>query len=278
MSSRLIAALGALCVLTAQSPAPVPGPTTLPEIGRTRARGLCTTVRDNVAPAVLGMMKSDELVGAGHRAFRKMADDQTARSAEALDLDRIYLNKIASAMAHNLAIVDKLLGDQKRFPKNAATDEERTAQTLKTQLTAVADEQRKTLSLLNGVLDADEQGRMKTEFPGGRNGILNAVGSEYRKGAISTPMPKVSAMGNDPTSFVGANGLSMPLAGTMNLDPRALVTGSTAKGHTIYDLMSGFVEVRQTAIAKAEQTLTPTVVAISAACRSELAPAPSPSP
>ena len=50
--SRFAAALGGLCVLTAQAPAPAP--TMLPEIGRTRARGLCTTVRDNVAPAVLG--------------------------------------------------------------------------------------------------------------------------------------------------------------------------------------------------------------------------------
>lgn len=263
-------------MLTAQAPAPAPA--TLPEIGRTHSKGLCTTVRDAVAPMVLGMMKTDELIGAGHRAFRKMADDQTTRSADALDLDRIYLNKVASAMAHNLGVADKLLSDQKRFPKTAATDDERIAQTLKAQLMTVADEQRKTLNVVNGALDADEQGRMQTEFPGGRNGILNAVGMEYRKGAISTPMPRVTAMGNDPTSFIGASGLNMPVAGAMNLDTRMLATGNSAKGHTIYDLLSTFVETRQTSIAKAEQRLTPTVVAISVACRDELAPAPSPSP
>ncbi len=265
-----------MCVLTAQAPAPAP--TTLPEIGRTRARGLCTTVRDNIAPAVLGMMKSDELVGAGHRAFRKMADDQTARSAEALDLDRIYLGKVATSMAHNLAVVDKLLDDEKRFPKTAATDDERIAQTLKRQIAAVADEQRKALNTFNGVLNADEQGRMQAEFPGWRNGILNAVALESRRGSLATPMPRAEGMGKDPTAFVGEAGLNLPVAGKMDLDPRALASKTTAKGHNIYDLLSGFVEIRQTAIAKAEHTLTPNVVAISAACRSELAPAPSPTP
>ena len=38
---KLVAALAVLCVLTAQAPAP----TTLPEIGRTRSKGFCTTVR-----------------------------------------------------------------------------------------------------------------------------------------------------------------------------------------------------------------------------------------
>ena len=207
-----------------------------------------------------------------------MAEDQIARSAEKLDLDRIYLGKVATAMAHNLAVVDKLLADETRFPKKAVTDDDRVAQTLKSQIAAVADEQRKALNLVNNALEADEQGRMKTEKPGGRNGIANATAPEFRKGSLATPMPQADGMGKDPVSFVGAAGLNMPNAVFRDLDGRTLAASQTTLGHTTYDLLAIVVETRQSAIAKAEHVLTPTVVGLSAACRGELAPAPTAAP
>lgn len=283
--AKLAATLAALCVLTAQSPAP--SPSALPEIGRTHSKGLCTTVRDNVAPAVLGLMKSDELIAAGHRTFRKMAADETAHSADALDLDRSYLNNVATAMAHNLALVDRLLDDAARFPKKSVTDDDRVAQTLKAQLAAVADEQRKTLNLLNNALDADEQGRMRIEKPGGPDGIGNAVAREDTplvkpagvwRSPIATPVPRVTDMGRDATSFIGADALNMKVATKMDLDARTLAASTKAIGHTVYDQLDAVVETRQAQIARAEQVLSPTVAAISAACKAELAPAPSASP
>ncbi len=215
--ANLATTLAALCVLTAQSPAP--SPTALPEIGRTHSKGLCTTVRDNIAPAVLGLMKSDELLGAGHRAFRKMA----------------------------------------------------------------ADEQRKTLNLLNNALDADEQGRMRVEKPGGPDGIGNAVAREDTplvkpagiwRSPIATPVPRVTDMGRDATSFIGADAPNMKVANKMDLDARTLAASTKAIGHTVYDQLTTVVETRQAQIAHAGQTLTPTVVAISVACKTELAPTP----
>ena len=130
---QFAAVLGALCVLTAQAPVP----TTLPEIGRTHSKGFCTTVRDKVAPAVLGLMKTDELIGAGHRALVKMAADSAlpkmsdGSEPPALELDKVYARNVVARMAHNLGVIKKMLSDDKRFPKKPLTDDDRLALLLK---------------------------------------------------------------------------------------------------------------------------------------------------
>ncbi len=266
--------------LTAQSP--VPHATAPPYIGGTHSRGLCTTVRDRVAPMIAGLMKSDEIVLAGHRTFAKMGHDTVLGSPDAMDLDRIYLGRLAAAMAHNLGVIDKLLADQKQFPKKPATDDERIAQTLATQIRAVADQQRKAVDLMNGVVEMDAMGRMQTEFPKGGGPADNT--------AAFAPTVDIGGKSNvGPTSFVGAAGIPMQNA-LPGADPRAnnnrqtqtsagaLATSSTASGHTLYDQLNGTLEQRQSAIAHAEYTLTPTVVGISIACKAELEAKPSPSP
>jgi hypothetical protein len=258
---RIFAAAVALCVLSAQSPAP----STLPEIGRTHSRGLCTTVRDSVAPMVLGLMKSDELVGAGHRALLKAGDDQRTGSRPALDLDQVYLRRTTDAMAHNLGVIDKLLADEKRFPKKASTDDERIAQQLKSQLAAVAERQRAALNTLANALDAEDLGRVQNDFPGGIAAITK--GNQPPGTVVNGDRgPDVDG------SFIGVSGLVMPQKSTP--DPRARGTSNT-KGHSVWDRLATSLEMQQGAIAGAEQRLTPTVVAISVACRAELAP-PSP--
>jgi hypothetical protein len=270
-------ALAVLCALplTAQTPAP----STLPEIGRVRAKGLCTTVRDRVAPMVLGLMKSDELVGAGHRAFFKMADD--ARSSRprssgeqsaslALQVDQLYLRKAADAMAHNLRVIDTLLADETRFPKVANSDDDRIAQQLKAQIAAVAAQQRKTLDLMNGALETEALGAMQNDFGGGSSVMSSTTADPVPKGAVTAPVRGPDASG----SFIGAAGLNMPAGATGAIDPRA-ATSAKAGRTTVWDGLARVLETQQITIAAAEQKLSPTVVAISIACREELSsPAP----
>ena len=270
----------AVVALSAQAPAPqtsataLPAPqtsaTTLPEIGRVRSRGLCATVRDNVAPMVLGLIKSDELVGAGHRAFLKMADDQRAGSDDALQIDQLYLRRATLAMAHNLALIDRLLADRKRFPNAPKTDDDRIAQQLGAQIADVATQQRKALDAMNGALDTDALGRMQNEFPAG----ISATGpGSLPKGAVVNGARGPDANGD----YIGAAGLDMP-SGTPTFDPRSYAASKTL-GRTVWDRLAGTLELQQHLIAAREQKLSPTVIAISIACREELAsPAPSPSP
>jgi len=271
MRTRTLA-LGALCAFALTAQSPEPSPSTLPEIGRVRARGLCTTVRDSVAPIVLGLMKSDELIGAGHRAFLKISDDMRRTGpGPAVDLDQVYLQRASDGMAHNLGVIDKFLADQKRFPKTATTDDERIALQLKEQIAAVVAQQRKTLDVLNGALDSEALGRMQNEFPGGIAG--STAPDRIPKGVVINKERGPDANG----TFIGAAGLNMP-TGTPTFDPRTLGASKTGP-HSVWDSLAGVVGVQQGAIAAAEQRLSPTVVAVSIACREELkSPAPRASP
>ncbi|MBV8299265.1 MAG: hypothetical protein JO083_06965 [Candidatus Eremiobacteraeota bacterium] len=264
----------ALSALAQTAPAPQPAASALPIIGRTHSRGLCTTLRDNVAPMVLGMMKSDELVGAGHRALMKAGDDQriAGRSGPraALDLDEVYLRRTADAMAHNLGVIDKLLADEKRFPKRPpATDDERIAQQIKTQLQAVAAQQRAALNTLANALDQEDLGRMQNDFPTGLSAINSGPSSGSGALVNGTRGPDVDG------SFIGVSGLIMP----QKMTPPPAARGiSSTRGNTVWDRLASAVEMHQAAISGAEQQLTPTIVALSVACRDELSPSPSPKP
>jgi hypothetical protein len=253
---RFIVSLAALCVFTAQTAAPVPA--TLPEIGRTHSRGFCSTVRDNVAPSLLGLMKTDELIGASHRAALKMADDST--SPTALEIDRIYAHKVVSSMAHNLGVIKKLLSDERRFPKKAVTDDDRLALLLKEQLQAAAARQNTVLNHVFGILETKSMGQMRSD-------VSTQMSSSV--GQANKPRPEP-----DEDAFLGAS--SLPGSGPGGMFDRGTLP-TKALGKTIWDKLALDVEVQQQRIAAAEQTLTPTVIAAATACRGDSA-SPSPGP
>ena len=258
----IVAGVTVVVGLTGQVAAPTAAPSGLPVIGRTHAKGFCTTVRDNVAPSVLGLMKTDDLIGAGHRAVLKSAHDETTGSQEALEMDQLYLEKVVTAMAHNLGVVKKMLSDTNRFPRTPVTDDDKLAALLKAQLQAAADRQNEALNHLDGILETEGMGNV-------RHDISTAMqGATANAGGPAT----VSSPGGffDSSTVPGANPL--PLGGSGAIAP------SRALGHTIWDRLAADVEVQQAQIAHAEQTLTPTVIAAAVGCRDEAAPAPSATP
>jgi hypothetical protein len=253
-----LAALAALCVFTAQAPAPAP--TTLPEIGRTHSKGFCSTVRDNVAPSLLGLMKTDELIGASHRALLKMGHDNGSK--QEFELDQVYAGKVVVAMAHNLSVIKKLLADERRFPKTPATEDDRFALQLKAQLQAAAERQNVALNHVNGILEAKAMGQMRSDLPLGMQSAVSPENTKYV----------------EPSSdqFLGPSAL--PGSGPNGMFDRGLPLAKTP-GNTIWDKLAADVEVQQSRIASAERTLTPTVIAAAAACRGDAAsPAPNATP
>ncbi len=255
---KLGVALLTLCMLTAQAPAP--GPTTLPEIGRTHSKGFCSTVRDNVAPSLLGLMKTDELIGASHRALLKMGHDNGSK--QEFEMDQIYAGKVVVAMAHNLGVIKKLLADERRFPKTPATEDDRFALQLKAQLQAAAERQNVALNHVNGILEAKAMGQMRSDLPLGMQSAVSPENTKYV----------------EPSSdqFLGPS--SLPGSGPNGMFDRGLPLAKTP-GNTIWDKLALDVEVQQARIASAERTLTPTVIAAATACRGDAAsPAPSATP
>jgi hypothetical protein len=259
------ALMGSALLLTAQAPAPAPSSTTLPEIGRTRAKGFCTTVRDNVAPAVLGLMKTDDLVGAGHRGALKTADDSRSSAKNALDLDYIYLRAVAARMSHNLDVIKKMLADEKRFPKNPVTEDDKFALLMKAQLQAAADRQAVALNHISGIVETVAIGTGLKDIDSNMSASVNGT----------APASKTPASGAPSTAdqFLGA--ASLPGSGPGAMFQRSNVTPSNNPRQTIWDKLAQDIEVQQRSIAGAEQVLTPTVVAAAAACRDDAAtPAP----
>ena len=262
LRATFAAALAASCALTAQAPAP----TTLPEIGRTRSKGFCTTVRANVAPALVGLMKTDELIGASHRALVKMSADSALPKAPdgspppALELDKAYAGKVVRSMAHNLGVIKKMLSDEQRFPKKPLTDDDRFALLLKAQLQAAADRQNLALNHLNGVLETTAMGDMRKDV------------STQMSSSVSIPNQSLPAPGED--AFLGAS--SVPGSGPGGMFERGMPLAKPV-GNTIWDKLALDVEVQQQRIAAAEQTLTPTVIAAATACKGDAAPLPAPS-
>jgi hypothetical protein len=240
---------------------PSPSPPSLPEIGRVHSNALCTTLRQNIAPTIAGLMKNDEIIGAGHRAFGKMARDSAGSSGAAIDIDKLYLEQVETRLVHNLAVVDRLLGDEKRFPANPKSDDERDASALRAQLLAVADSQRKALDLVSGTLETESLGQMQHEMS---DQMKNATGQV-------APLPTATS---DPVSFIGAAGLP---DSTPDGVPTDSSKTSTLTGHTLYDGLQGALEITQGTIARREQVATSAVLTAVAECRAGLAPQPAPS-
>ena len=131
---------------------PPTSPLPLPEIGRTHSVSkLCATVRDSIAPAVAGLMKTDELIGETEETYRKMA----TQGAGSRELARIRLDRSVTSMAHNLQIVQGLLDDKQRFGSSGHAEDDALVKGLHDSLKNVEDRQNKALNIIGGVLETD---------------------------------------------------------------------------------------------------------------------------
>ncbi len=240
------------CVaLTAQTPAPSP----IPFIGGTHAKGFCATVRDNVAPSVLGLMKTDELIGAGHRATLKTAiGPDTRRRRTRSRWTCCTSRKVVASMTHNLGVIKKLLADESRFPKKPVTDDDRYALLLKSQLQETAARQTVALNHISGIVETVAMGNMRNDV------------DLQMQGTLGTPPPSASSSAPSiADQFLGVTAL--PGSGPGGMFSRPGVGVSNVRGQTIWDKLALDIEVQQAHIAGAEQALSPTVIAAATACK-----------
>lgn len=229
-------------------------PPALPVIGTTHNSPFCTTVRDSVAPALFGLMRVDERIRTSRATLLGVAarpqDAAAARQPESnpdADLARLRLSDDVLKMARDLAVVQRIVDDPKRF-SGGSRDEQR-AQALRTQLKAAAERQAAALDLLDGMLETELEGQMRTEF------------DTKLAAAVGKPGSKAAAFG----SPLAGSGLQLKEPIPV-LDRRALLAGSTIPGHTSYDAVAAAVGEHQAAIARLEQTVTPLVVAAAHEC------------
>ncbi len=238
---------------------PAPGATPPKEIGRVRSSAYCTMLGRRVAPALVGLMRTDEAIGAGHRVFSKMSEDTVIGSANHLDLDRRYLSQVVTVASHNLIVVRKLLSDPTYFPPQLKTDDDREAAELKAKLEAVATQQNEAVNLLAGTLETDLMGQMQSQHD-------TNMSSTIQNGNAS-PQPTT-----DPSQFMSVAGLPTNEPNSQ-YSQKALASGTTRK-QTIYDNLATGLELEQRRIAVVEKVASAAVVAAVPLCTGPQAPAP----
>ena len=160
---ELISIVLLLAVSTLQ---PATTPTPLKTIVRVHSSPLCSALTGTIKYTIEGLQANDRLVESSRPLLLQMGKDFIAYGARgkghfggahdtnpALILDNEHLAKLANEIVHNLAMIDTILNDQTRFPAAATTDDETKVLMMKSELVAVADQQRKTLNVLYGLSD-----------------------------------------------------------------------------------------------------------------------------
>ena len=262
-----IAALVAAPPAPAAAPVPVPSASPLVEIGRTRSRNLCTTLRENVAPALAKMIAADIGIETGRQTFNRMGRNEVMGAAGSTQFDRIKLGNAVREVARNVNAAAALLADPNRFPVHPATDDQRDAAEMKQQLQAIVDEQKDALNAMSGLLETDLLGEMQNDIP---DGVKKALSDKSKPSSAPPP---------ERTTYVDAAGVAASSAGSpMPTMARKAVTDRSLSrdslfGRTIYDDYGAQLSVNQEKIAKVEPSATVAIRAAVADCLTTPAPA-----
>ena len=200
-------------LLAAPSPAPSAAP----------SHEACTTLRENVRTALAGLMKDDQIIEAGRKAYQKMASDRTANTRD-VAIDRLYVENAVTAMVHNLALVDEQLADPTRFPTDTATSAARSTLAMKAQLTAIAAQQKKALDLLSGALETSNFNTMQNPTDGdGPTVAHNRSSLSGAPGELQNPNSNLDMSSGTPDDSV-ADAISSQQAQIQELESKAATT------------------------------------------------------
>ena len=207
-------ALGAL-LLGLASPAPVPKPTptnpfnldpipqatTLPVIGTTRAKPVCTAIRRAVAPAVAAALKNDRTYG----GLRKRIFDYVVKdSDEARDLHLMQMDHEVDLMVKNIdALTDALKSPALDIPPTAKPEDAKTLRDLRGTLAAVLVAQKTQLDAMSGFVETERMRRFgklsESELNMQRSNGPNIA--LPNGGGLQTPIPVSGFLRDTETTF-----------------------------------------------------------------------------
>jgi hypothetical protein len=263
-------------LLSMETLQPAPSPT-LKTIIRVHSSSLCTTLKSSVLYLTQGLQANDRLVENSKPLLLQMGSDflpvsEVGKSfgkrqsrfggahdpSAALLLDNQHLMKLASEIVHNLAIIDAALNDPTRFPPTAMVDDDRDLLLLKTQLQAIADQQRKVLNMLYGLSDTLSLQGLVAQGDG-LQGTSGGGGAKAQGG-----------QGDQDISFqdvlsAADRGRSGPVDPTVDQDPAVSQAPSALANNPMVRFYLGVAE-DQKGIASAEIAFTQTVVTAAKTC------------
>jgi hypothetical protein len=138
------------------NPIPPPAPS-LPVIGTTRAKPVCTAIRRAVAPAVAAALKNDKTYG----TIRTQIFDYVVKdSDEARDLHLMQMDRQVDAMVKNVdALESALKSSALDIPATAKPEDAKTLRELRATLANVLVAQKLQLNTMSGFVETERMRR-----------------------------------------------------------------------------------------------------------------------
>ncbi|MDB5071087.1 MAG: hypothetical protein JWM87_2198 [Candidatus Eremiobacteraeota bacterium] len=166
---------------------PAPFSSSLPVIGTTRAKPVCTAIRRAIAPAVAAALKNDQTYG-GLR--KKIFDYVVKDSEEARDLHLMQMDREVDVMVKNVnTLEDSLKSSTLDIPPTAKPEDAKALRDMKTTLTGVLAAQKGQLNAMSGFVETERMRRFGklTESEENMRRANSAADSGPRAG--QTPIP-----------------------------------------------------------------------------------------
>lgn len=136
---------------------PIPPPATLPVIGTTRSKPVCTAIRRAVAPAVAAAMKNDQTFG----TLRKTVFDYVVRdSEEARDMHLMQMDHTVDTMVKDVqALEDAIKSSALDVPPTAKPEDGKTLRDLRAGLAGILGAEKTQLNVMSGFVETERMRR-----------------------------------------------------------------------------------------------------------------------
>jgi hypothetical protein len=257
-------------IVTAQvvSPSAVPSAEPPPTIVHVQSSALCTALRENVAPALFGLIRNDRLVNAGRASLLNLGNEsehaplessynqqgaaQVAGSTPRMAEGYSHLSDLGRAIERNAETIDRILADDSRFPQQPKTDDEKTLAQMKSQLLNVLDKQKLIVNAFSGSAET----AMMDQFAG--QGPTIGAPSTFGGTGIEGPLGGNSLIDNQ--EMASSPALAPLMAAYANVNAMSLGR------ETPFDRLAGLIGDEQHEIDASENVANNTIAGVAAQC------------
>jgi hypothetical protein len=204
-------ALGALLVAVATpapaptnpfnlNPIPLPSPS-LPIIGTTRNKPVCTAIRRAIAPAVAASLKNDQVYG----VIRKQIFDYVVKdSEEARDLHLMQMDRQVDAMVKHVDTLEQAIKSPALdIPATAKPEDAKTLRDLRASLASVLVAQKVQLNAMSGFVESERMRRFgeMSETQKNMQRANNPNVLQPGSSSLQTPAPLGAFLRDSQTTF-----------------------------------------------------------------------------
>jgi hypothetical protein len=236
---------------------PIPRPTSLPVIGTTRSRPVCTAIRQAVAPAIQAAMKSDQTFA----GFKTSVYDYTVKETESSkDLRLMQMDHTVQEMVKSTDSLEKAVNSPGLdVPRTATPEDSATLVKLRAMLRGILSAQKVQLDAMSGFVETERMSRFG-QLSETERAMRNATGPDiasdsYQPYPQQTQPPSSGFLRDTSTIF------KQP-AGTITLENARLLDKDLTE--------------LQSFTTKRENAATAAIIPAAKACSPPATPAPAP--